>query len=193
MFNGKPPKHLPQFLTKASVPLKILLGVFILLFFSGYQPVLAFPPIKQSVALAQVEQSQTVRAQSLPFTFQNPHGGYISTHFSFFHPGIDIATSLGTPIHPLAPGVVIDAGFNYWGLGLMVVVDHGSGYQSLYGHMGKILVEKGQKVTPADILGEVGITGHTTGPHTHLQISKDSIDIDPQTLLPTLSSTPPSN
>jgi len=190
MFNGQPAKHLPRSLKKISLTAKIFLGVFILLFFSGYQPVFAFPPLRQNISRAQTEQSQTVQAKSLPFAFQNPHDGYISTHFSAFHPGIDITADLGTAIHPIAPGIVIDEGFNSWGLGLMVVVDHGNGYQSLYGHMEKILVYKGQKVTDSDVLGKVGITGHTTGPHTHLQVSKDGQNIDPQTLLPTLPDMP---
>jgi len=190
MLKSLPVKHLPLFLTRLSLPAKLLLGVLFILFVMGYEPVFGFPPIRQSVARAQNEQLQIIDAQALPFTFQNPHGGYISTKFSLFHPGIDIATNLGTQIHPVAGGTVIDTGYNFWGLGLVVMVDHGDGYQSLYAHMGKIYVQKGQKVSQGDVLGEVGLTGNTSGPHTHLQISKNGQNIDPQTLLPTLSDHP---
>lgn len=190
MFKDQLFKHLPHNLTKYSLSVKVLLGVFLLVFFSGFQPVLGFPPIKQNIARAQLEQSQTVAATELPFKFQNPHSGYISTRFSLFHPGIDIATPLGTQIHPIAPGTVIDTSYNYWGLGQTVSVDHGSGYSSLYAHMGKVEVKTGQKVSPDDILGEVGLTGNTSGPHTHLQVSKDGKDINPQTLLPDLPDHP---
>ncbi len=155
-----------------------------IIFFLDYQPTLGFPPIKQSVVRAQVEQSQQINSAALPFAVTLPHTGYISTYFSWFHPGVDIATSLGTPIHPIAQGVVVDEGYNFWGLGNLVVVDHGSGFQSLYGHMGNILVKKGDKVDSNSILGNVGMTGHTTGPHTHLQISRDGKNIDPLTILP---------
>ena len=191
MFRRLPVLPAPKFLTRISLFTKITLGVIFILSLMGYQPVFGFPPIHQSNVHAQeVEQSQTINAQPLPFTFKNPHSGYISTHFSVFHPGIDIATELGTQIHPVAPGTVADTSYNYWGLGQTVTVDHGDGYQSLYAHMGKVYVKTGQKVTQDDVLGEVGLTGHTSGPHTHLQISKDGQLIDPATLLPTLSDHP---
>lgn len=100
---------------------------------------------------------------------------------------MDLATPLGTEIHPVAEGVVSQVGFDIWGLGLMVVVDHAGGYQSLYAHMGKIDVKVGDKVSDDSILGVVGLTGHTSGPHTHLQISKDGKNIDPLTVLPKIN------
>lgn len=190
------PFNLPK-LTRHSSKLtsKIAFGVILLTFLFNYQPSFSFPPIKQNVARAQTpsptpEQSQTIDAKSLGLVFKLPHDGYISTYFSSYHPGVDLATALGTPIHPVAGGTVVDAGFNYWGLGLNVVVDHGHGYQSLYAHMGKIYVKIGQKVSSDDVLGEVGLTGHTTGPHTHLQISKDGENINPLTVLPEVRNTP---
>src|SRR5205823_5385158 len=97
----------------------------------------------------------------LPDSFDLPHPGYLTTPYSSYHPGIDIATGLGMPIHPIGKGTVVDVGFNFWGLGLTVTVDHGQGYKSLYAHMGKIYVNKSQQVSKADILGEVGLTGRT--------------------------------
>ncbi|MBI3485593.1 M23 family metallopeptidase [Candidatus Daviesbacteria bacterium] len=169
---------------------KIALGIILVTFLFDYQPTLSFPPIKKAIVKAADEQTQSLDAKSLPFQASLPHSGYISTHFSIFHPGIDIATSLGTPIHPISKGIILDLGFNPWGLGLNVLVDHGQGYKSLYAHMAKILVKKGQSVEVSDILGEVGLTGHTSGPHTHLEVSKDNINFDPQTILPVLEDLP---
>jgi murein DD-endopeptidase MepM/ murein hydrolase activator NlpD len=186
MFKLTPFKHLPKNLTPKKLHLKILLGVLLVsLFLGGYQPTLGFPPIKKSVARAQSEQTQRVNAQEVPVKFQMPHPfSMISTYYSWYHQGIDLATPLGTPIRPVASGVITEAGYNFWGLGLTTVVDHGSGYQSLYAHMGKIYLKKGDKVTENSIMGEVGMTGHTSGPHTHLQISKNGVNIDPLTVLP---------
>lgn len=169
---------------------KLALGIILLIFLFDYQPTLNLPPVKKSTVKAAVEQTQVVEAKSLPFEFQLPHPGYLSTHFSSYHPAIDIASGLGMPIHPIAKGVVTNAGFTFWGLGLVVSVDHSMGYKSLYAHMGKVYVRVGQTVESSDILGEVGLTGHTSGPHTHLEVSKDGINFDPLTILPSLSTLP---
>lgn len=164
--------------------------VILIAFLMDYQPSLSIPPIKKGVARAQTEQIQSVAAENLPFEFQLPHLGYITTKFSFYHPGVDLATGLGMPIKTIAPGTVTNTGFNFWGLGLNVAVDHGYGYKSLYAHMGNIYVQKDQSVEKDDILGTVGLTGHTSGPHTHLEISKESHNIDPQTVLPPIREIP---
>lgn len=94
------------------------------------------------------------------------------------------------PIKPIAGGNVVEAGFNFFGLGLMVEVEHEGGYRSLYGHMGKIFVTKGQTIDVNDYLGEIGMTGHTSGPHTHLEVSKDGKKIDPLLILPEIRKYP---
>lgn len=191
MFKDLFSKHLPLNLRLASTTSKIALGIFLITFFLGYQPTLGFPPLRKSSAHAQEsEQTQTINPKEIPVVFQLPHDGYVSTHFSFFHPGIDLATALGTVVHPVAPGKVISEGYDFWGLGENVVVDHGHGYQSLYAHLGQISVKEGQEVSSSDTLGTVGLTGHTTGPHTHLQISKDGVNFDPLTVLPSVRNFP---
>ncbi len=166
---------------------KLALGVVLVSFFLNYQPVFTFPPqIKQSNASAQAQpqQIQAVTAASLPFSFQLPHPGYLSTPYSNYHPGVDIASGLGMPVHPVAAGTVTEAGYSFWGYGLNVVIDHGSGYKSLYAHLGKTYVKPGQVVNTNDSLGTVGLTGNTSGPHTHLEVIKDGKNIDPRPLLP---------
>lgn len=186
---------LPLFLVVHRFPnfkLKFKLGALLLclLFLLDYQPTLAFPPVKRNVVFAQITQEQSVASQTAPVTFQLPHPGYITTHFSTYHPGIDLCSGLGMPIKPVAKGTVVEAGYNFFGLGLVVEVEHQAGYRSLYAHMGKIYVNRGQKVEAGDFLGEIGMTGHTSGPHTHLEISKDSKKIDPLLILPEIRNYP---
>lgn len=166
---------------------KITIIALTLLNFLGYYPTFSIPPIKRSVIFAQ---SQEQKGEVIPASFSKPislpHPGYISTRFSFWHPGIDIAADLQTPIHPVTDGEVTEAGFDIFGLGNYVVVTHENGFKSKYAHLGKILVKIGAKVTSDSVLGEVGLTGHTSGPHTHLEITHDGQFVDPQKLLPEL-------
>ncbi len=170
---------------------KLALGVIFLIFLSGYQPTLQFPPLKKTIAhAADNEQIKTIQAQAVSLLFQSPHPGYISTHFSGYHPGIDLATGLGMPIKPIAKGKVINTGYTFFGLGLVVEIDHGEGYRSLYAHMGATYVKVGQEVDNNNLLGEVGLTGNTSGPHTHLEVYKDGKAIDPLAVLPPLREQP---
>jgi hypothetical protein len=169
---------------------KLVFGVFFLVFFLSYQPVFGIPPLQKSIAKAENEQTQQINGSSLPFTFQLPHPGYISTYYSGYHPGIDIAAGLGTPIKPIAKGVVVDTGYNFWGLGLTVTIDHGQGYKSVYAHMGRIYAEKGQEVSESSYIGEIGMTGNTSGPHTHLEVYREGGHIDPLAILPPIRSIP---
>ncbi|HCB23399.1 hypothetical protein A3H81_02940 [Candidatus Daviesbacteria bacterium RIFCSPLOWO2_02_FULL_38_18] len=159
--------------------------LMIVIFLSGYYPVIAFPPARHSRALAEgFEQKQEITAQSFPLPLSLPHQGYLSTKFSKWHPGIDIAVSLGTDIHPITSGTVEAVNHGFWGLGNTVTVTHPNGFKSTYGHMGKILVKAGQEVTSENVLGKVGVSGFTSGPHTHLEIQKDGKFVSPQDLLP---------
>lgn len=162
-----------------------------LFYFSGYQPTLTIPPIKQSIAHAEFSQEQTIQTSSFKNPFTLPHPGYKTTSFSSGHPGIDIATGLGMPVHPINSGKVIEVSFGFFGLGHYVVVEHEQGIKSTYGHMGRIFVKKDDIVTQSSILGEVGITGHTSGPHTHLETTKNREYFDPQLILPEISKLPP--
>ena len=178
-------------LDKFSIISKVVLGALLAFYFAGYQPTFAFPPVKQSVALAEGEtQKQDIEADKLSSPFQLPHPGYISTHFSTWHPGTDIATGLSMPIHPINSGKVVEVTYGIWGLGHYVVVEHEQGFRSTYGHMGRVFVSVGDNVSLASILGEVGMTGHTSGPHTHLELTKNGKYIDPETVLPQLPDWP---
>lgn len=193
-------RHLPVFYlnskklskptTVSKLASKIMLGILSLAFFSAYQPVLSIPPLKPNIVHAQAEQSHSVSSQETPFTFQLPHPGYLSTKYSSFHPGVDIATGLGMPIKPITGGIVIEEGYNFWGLGLTITIDHGQGFKSTYAHLGKIYVQKGQQVDINSTIGTVGLTGNTSGPHTHLEIIKEDKTLDPIALLPKMRDYP---
>lgn len=171
----------------ANTAIKGVLGFILLILSSGYQPTFTFPPLKTAAVQAEeIVQTYKIDTQALPIAFQHPHPGYLSTKYSTFHPGIDIATGIGMPIKPIAPGKVTKTEFSLWGLGFMVEIDHGHGYKSIYGHMGRIFVKKDQEVKVTDLLGEVGMTGFTSGPHTHLEVFKEDKTIDPVSILPPL-------
>lgn len=158
---------------------------------SGYYPTLAIPPVKRSVVKAAAqEQKGEIIAENFAKPLVLPHPGYLSTKFSSFHPGIDIATGLGMPIHPITEGEVSEVGRDFFGLGNFVVALHQNGFKSKYAHMGRIYVKVGDKVTSENTLGEVGLTGRTSGPHTHLEITRNGSYIDPQALLPEIPGLP---
>lgn len=88
---------------------------------------------------------------------------------SDFHPGLDISADHGTPVHATADGTVQTAGFN-GNYGNLLVVDHGFGIQTRYGHLSKFNVREGQRVRRGEIIGHVGSTGRSTSPHLHYEI-----------------------
>jgi murein DD-endopeptidase MepM/ murein hydrolase activator NlpD len=95
------------------------------------------------------------------------------------HAGLDFTAPTGTPIYATADGVVKEANFNSGGYGNHVVVNHGFGYETLYGHMVRIKARRGQRVKRGEIIGWVGNTGKSTGPHLHYEVIKNGIKVDP--------------
>ena len=89
------------------------------------------------------------------------------------HYGIDIAGRLGNPIFAADHGVIVYAGWNDYGYGEMIVIDHGSGWQTLYAHLSQINVGCGQEVFQGDTIGLMGSTGKSTGPHLHFEMRSD--------------------
>ena len=92
------------------------------------------------------------------------------TKKSAFHTGIDIGAKRGSEIYAANSGTVIVAGWSQKGYGNYVVIDHGGGKSTLYAHMDKIKTSKGAKVSKGDVIGLVGSTGYSTGPHLHFEI-----------------------
>ena len=95
------------------------------------------------------------------------------------HAGLDFAAPTGTPIYATANGNVTTAGNKGNGYGNHVIINHGYGYETLYGHMVKVKTKPGQRVTRGEIIGWVGSTGKSTGPHCHYEVHKNGNKIDP--------------
>lgn len=97
-----------------------------------------------------------------------------------FHYGMDFSAATGTPIYASGNGTVTRADANSTGYGKHVRIDHGFNYVSLYAHLSKYNVKKGQKVKRGDIIGYVGSTGRSVAPHLHYEIFKDGDRINPR-------------
>ncbi len=96
-----------------------------------------------------------------------------------FHPGMDFAAEQGTPIYATGDGTIERADNMAQGYGNHVVINHGFGYQTLYGHMSKIVARAGQKIARGQLIGYVGSTGLSTAPHVHYEVIKNGEKVNP--------------
>ena len=95
------------------------------------------------------------------------------------HKGLDFTAPQGTPIYATGDGVVADASFSATGYGNHVEINHGYGYATLYGHMVRIKVRAGQRIKRGEVIGWVGSTGKSTGPHCHYEVHINGNPVDP--------------
>lgn len=116
--------------------------------------------------------------------WQKPTAGVLSQGYSYFHQAIDLAADLGEKVYPVTAGKISLVKYETWGYGHFVVIDHENGYQSLYAHLGKIAVQPGNEVKKDTIIGDIGLTGMTTGPHLHLEIYSPEGRQNPLDLVP---------
>ena len=99
-----------------------------------------------------------------------------------YHPGLDMACPTGTPIYAALGGKVLQASYSRI-YGNYIIIDHGNGYQTLYGHMSKSIASTGEYVNQGQKIGLVGSTGYSTGPHLHWTVYKNGKVVDPLTLI----------
>lgn len=124
---------------------------------------------------------------SIGITLIKPITGTITSRFATYsrvrtgaHTGLDIAASYGTSIKAAAAGTVTFAGWDSSGLGYLVIINHGNGVETYYGHCSKIYVSVGDTVKQGDVISAVGSTGNSTGNHLHLEVRVNGIAYNPQ-------------
>jgi len=108
-----------------------------------------------------------------------PVTGRITQRYSKHHRALDIGAAWGGPIFASDSGYVAFAGWDRTGYGNMILIDHGNGFLTRYAHLSKFLVKVGQSVSKGTVIGKVGSTGHSTGPHLHFEIIKNGVPRNP--------------
>lgn len=101
---------------------------------------------------------------------------------AILHSGVDIGVDYGTPVHAADGGVVVEAGW-ISGYGYAVVIDHGNGLSTLYGHNESLAVSSGQSVSQGQVIAYAGSTGNSTGPHVHFEVRANGDPVDPSSYL----------
>lgn len=99
------------------------------------------------------------------------------------HRGLDICAPTGTPVRASRAGTVLYSGNKLSGFGNVVIIEHGGGLATVYGHNRRNLVKSGQRVSQGQEIAEVGQTGNATTPHCHFEVRRDSTAVDPMPML----------
>jgi murein DD-endopeptidase MepM/ murein hydrolase activator NlpD len=106
-------------------------------------------------------------------------------HYSSIHPAIDIAGEIGHSIYASDAGVVVYSGWNNYGYGYVVVLDHGNGWQTLYAHLSQVNMVCGQAVFQGNVIGLMGVSGNSSGAHLHFEMMHDTFGkVNPSNFLP---------
>ena len=136
-------------------------------------------PNGAAVPVVSSDMRATTTSRGAPSFIWPVHGPITTAYHEYgpywskgWHPGIDIGVPVGTPVGACGDGVVIEAeidGYNS-GYGHYVKIDHGGGVYSLYGHLSTVAASVGDKVSAGSVIGRVGMTGFTTGPHLHWEV-----------------------
>ncbi len=121
-----------------------------------------------------------------------PTKGWVTSYFGMrespftgkrvMHEGLDIAANIGTPVFATADGVVARVKYSA-GYGKMIIIDHGYGYRTIFGHNSKIVAKAGHRVKRGDLIAKVGNTGKSTGSHLHYELQLNGVPIDPRKTL----------
>lgn len=118
-------------------------------------------------------------------SIQKPVEDFVETRgLSWYHAGADLASPIGTVVKPIMIGTIRAVNKDLFGYGNHVIIMHDQNFETLYGHLSKIFVEPGQKVDLNTIIGEIGSTGFSTGPHLHLEIHQNGNLVNPAEIVP---------
>lgn len=125
----------------------------------------------------------TSAAKQVTITGMWPLNGMLTSSFGNrlgkMHKGIDIAAKTGTDVHAFMGGTVIYSGWENGGYGYLIIINHGNGLESYYGHNSKLFVQKEQVINKGQHIADVGSTGDSTGPHSHFEVRKDGVPVNP--------------
>ena len=113
-----------------------------------------------------------------------PASGSISQAYKTYHRAIDIGSYTGNPVRAADSGYVAVAGWSNLGYGYYIVLDHGNGIQTLYAHLSRFFVNAGDSVGQGTVIGNVGSTGNSTGPHLHFEVIRNGVQQNPFNYLP---------
>jgi murein DD-endopeptidase MepM/ murein hydrolase activator NlpD len=143
------------------------------------------PGGSKPVVVRQVQYSASTPGNALKGTlnFQWPAGACITQYFWARHPGIDLANSKGTPVVAADDGYVELVGWEPTGYGNMILLNHGNGTISRYAHLSAFAVDAGQSVKKGQLIGRIGSTGRSTGPHLHFEVIVNGVHRNPVGLL----------
>lgn len=133
---------------------------------------------EENIEEIQKEKEEIKKETFLKDDFISPLNGIITRGFSEEHPGVDIFAPSGSPVFCCGDGIVIEKNFSQI-LGFYVKIKHEDNIYSLYAHLKRVFVNKGDFVKRGDIIGEVGSTGESTGSHLHFEMIKDNKPIYP--------------
>ena len=134
---------------------------------------------QETVALtANVVQLTTEHGIRIPLDSFNVTQGY-----SGFHRGVDLNGDLGDPIYPIMSGTIEAVTYSRFSYGNHILINHGSGFKSLYAHLAKVVVKPGQEVDKNTVLGTVGSSGWSTGTHLHFEVYDSGRPFNPLTIL----------
>jgi len=162
--------------------IKLTLGInlaALIILMSGLSP--STNAFNQEEAVLSVLKNNVIHTE---ISLKQPVSGNISQTYHWYHQAIDITADLKTPVKTIASGKVIEVGYDRWGYGNKVVIEHENNTQSLYAHLDEIRVKQGDEINQDSTIGTLGLTGWTTGPHLHLEIAYQQKKINPQEVLP---------
>lgn len=147
--------------------------------------------VAQTELTKKVEEKEKIKSATLDGVYFSvkPVTGNITSRFGanesirdHTHRGMDIAAPNGTPIKAAADGTITYSGW-MGGYGYLIIISHGNGIQTYYGHCSKLYYSKGEEVKAGDVIAAVGTTGYSTGNHLHFEIRKNGVQINPQRYL----------